>query len=118
MDAGAFLNYATALLEMRLHRMTSHSPVLKALAQLFARSQAGRKDRGQIDFQPELKAVLRAAGSEDGEAREQALKELSEAEASGLLQLERHRRDPFFFQAEDGIRDVAVTGVQTCALPI
>src|SRR5256884_754817 len=26
--------------------------------------------------------------------------------------------DSFFFQAEDGIRDVAVTGVQTCALPI
>jgi len=24
----------------------------------------------------------------------------------------------FFFQAEDGIRDVALTGVQTCALPI
>src|SRR5687768_18327576 len=24
----------------------------------------------------------------------------------------------FFFQAEDGIRDVGVTGVQTCALPI
>src|SRR2546429_139172 len=24
----------------------------------------------------------------------------------------------FFFQAEDDIRDVAVTGVQTCALPI
>src|SRR4030081_1864760 len=24
----------------------------------------------------------------------------------------------FFFQAEDGIRDPAVTGVQTCALPI
>src|SRR2546422_6211950 len=34
-----------------------------------------------------------------------------------------HGTDPhclyfFFFQAEDGIRDVAVTGVQTCALPI
>src|SRR5947209_17340806 len=27
----------------------------------------------------------------------------------------RHR---FFFQAEDGIRDIGVTGVQTCALPI
>src|SRR2546429_5781020 len=27
-------------------------------------------------------------------------------------------RSLFFFQAEDGIRDVAVTGVQTCALPI
>src|SRR5437762_9448554 len=26
--------------------------------------------------------------------------------------------DFFFFQAEDGIRDTSVTGVQTCALPI
>src|SRR5256886_10659742 len=31
----------------------------------------------------------------------------------------RHRlRFHFFFQAEDGIRDLTVTGVQTCALPI
>src|SRR5256886_10255671 len=35
-----------------------------------------------------------------------------------------HERSPlratlrFFFQAEDGIRDLTVTGVQTCALPI
>src|SRR5256884_2578340 len=29
-----------------------------------------------------------------------------------------HIHPDFFFQAEDGIRDVAVTGVQTCALPI
>src|SRR2546430_9048266 len=28
------------------------------------------------------------------------------------------RRFLFFFQAEDGIRDLTVTGVQTCALPI
>src|SRR2546430_226014 len=28
------------------------------------------------------------------------------------------RRAIFFFQAEDGIRDLTVTGVQTCALPI
>src|SRR5882762_547106 len=27
-------------------------------------------------------------------------------------------RSVFFFQAEDGIRDSSVTGVQTCALPI
>src|SRR2546430_13689138 len=26
--------------------------------------------------------------------------------------------DSLFFQAEDGIRDLTVTGVQTCALPI
>src|SRR2546429_3875935 len=31
---------------------------------------------------------------------------------------DRSARWYFFFQAEDGIRDVAVTGVQTCALPI
>src|SRR6266853_3088325 len=29
-----------------------------------------------------------------------------------------HRHLCFFFQAEDGIRDLTVTGVQTCALPI
>src|SRR5207248_6786652 len=29
-----------------------------------------------------------------------------------------HQSDFFFFQAEDGIRDRTVTGVQTCALPI
>src|SRR5256885_13081935 len=28
------------------------------------------------------------------------------------------RQSVFFFQAEDGIRDYKVTGVQTCALPI
>src|SRR5205823_7339699 len=30
----------------------------------------------------------------------------------------RHEKFLFFFQAEDGIRDKLVTGVQTCALPI
>src|SRR3989442_4617080 len=29
-----------------------------------------------------------------------------------------HTVGVFFFQAEDGIRDADVTGVQTCALPI
>src|SRR5207245_5206375 len=30
----------------------------------------------------------------------------------------RSSAQTFFFQAEDGIRDATVTGVQTCALPI
>src|SRR5688572_32226042 len=42
------------------------------------------------------------------------------------IKAERKKRDEieagksyfFFFQAEDGIRDLTVTGVQTCALPI
>src|SRR4051795_3678314 len=32
--------------------------------------------------------------------------------------LTHEKRDLCFFQAEDGIRDESVTGVQTCALPI
>src|SRR2546429_5813631 len=36
----------------------------------------------------------------------------------GALFANVFRAQHFFFQAEDGIRDVAVTGVQTCALPI
>src|SRR5256885_9217525 len=34
------------------------------------------------------------------------------------MQAECHGCYFFFFQAEDGIRDYKVTGVQTCALPI
>src|SRR2546421_8679037 len=37
---------------------------------------------------------------------------------SGLLWVWLDRMFFFFFQAEDGIRDLIVTGVQTCALPI
>src|SRR5256885_11421007 len=32
--------------------------------------------------------------------------------------MNREQLEVFFFQAEDGIRDYKVTGVQTCALPI
>src|SRR2546429_4769010 len=34
------------------------------------------------------------------------------------LSIEESSRGGFIYQAEDVIRDVAVTGVQTCALPI
>src|SRR3712207_6888100 len=37
---------------------------------------------------------------------------------SHILQVEHGAQQVFFFQAEDGIRDIGVTGVQTCALPI
>src|SRR5687768_17952318 len=48
-------------------------------------------------------------------ARYEWLRELG-FDIHSLVQV--HRVVFFFFQAEDGIRDVAVTGVQTCALPI
>src|SRR5256885_12948735 len=37
---------------------------------------------------------------------------------SGVAWFHTSQRRCFFFQAEDGIRDYKVTGVQTCALPI
>src|SRR5688572_30951129 len=35
-----------------------------------------------------------------------------------LLLVRKSKSSSFYFQAEDGIRDLTVTGVQTCALPI
>src|SRR5437764_11915059 len=40
------------------------------------------------------------------------------ANASDPIRQADHFLSVFFFQAEDGIRDTSVTGVQTCALPI
>src|SRR2546421_404313 len=52
-----------------------------------------------------------------------ATKEIQYLNAKGALTYTDIAGDPvlygiFFFQAEDGIRDLIVTGVQTCALPI
>src|SRR2546430_4296100 len=48
-------------------------------------------------------------GSELALAKATALSSSSSADSASTF---------FFFQAEDGIRDLTVTGVQTCALPI
>src|SRR3989475_9356217 len=42
----------------------------------------------------------------------------SSASSSSMCSAELGSVVFFFFQAEDGIRDLTVTGVQTCALPI
>src|SRR5437763_1630560 len=47
------------------------------------------------------------------EARQRVLEAWTERSRILLARIE-----VFFFQAEDGIRDTSVTGVQTCALPI
>src|SRR5256885_3909468 len=39
-------------------------------------------------------------------------------QGQGSIALYPRLKKSFFFQAEDGIRDYKVTGVQTCALPI
>src|SRR5260221_3440599 len=43
---------------------------------------------------------------------------MQEASNASLARAHIDARAVFFFQAEDGIRDHCVTGVQTCALPI
>src|SRR6201994_5085964 len=50
-------------------------------------------------------ALIAAGGVEEG---------VDDLEEKGLI----YHGLLFFFQAEDGIRDYKVTGVQTCALPI
>src|SRR5256885_3559666 len=53
------------------------------------------------------------------EAGSTAAQELAFTLADGFAYVEAAvERGLFFFQAEDGIRDYKVTGVQTCALPI
>src|ERR1022692_3064026 len=47
-----------------------------------------------------------------------ALLTLLAARCGELVQVPPEPTAGFFFQAEDGIRDCKVTGVQTCALPI
>src|SRR5256885_657831 len=56
-------------------------------------------------------ALLENAGDCEGKEDEAAI-------CDSRLRREGHRVFFFFFQAEDGIRDYKVTGVQTCALPI
>src|SRR5256886_7438805 len=47
-----------------------------------------------------------------------SLKMRAEAPLSTFVCASKPGRECFFFQAGDGIRDLTVTGVQTCALPI
>src|SRR6266496_1973203 len=66
-------------------------------------------DPGDEDTGPERRAYQRLAQ----EHREIGARLLVLGE-----EMAGYRDLPFFFQAEDGIRDLYVTGVQTCALPI
>src|SRR4051794_27312325 len=75
--------------------MRADSPILRALAELYESSAAGRHGGGKLDVQPLLEDLLAAASCAEGEARELAERDLRAAAAAGLLTLEpTHRRDP------------------------
>src|SRR6266498_1700698 len=60
-----------------------------------------------------MKKKKRHGKTESFPANAVLLDDLANARGRGVVHLRG-----FFFQAEDGIRDADVTGVQTCALPI
>jgi hypothetical protein len=72
--------------------MNSNSPVLRALARLYAESKVGRTGEGQRDFLVDLKKLLAAGGCMDGDDRETAIRQLREQDGK-LLKLEGPRRD-------------------------
>ena len=72
--------------------MKAGSPVLRALARLYGESRAGRTGAGQRDFLVDFKKLLAAAGCEDGDDRETAIRQLRELDGK-LLRLEGPRRD-------------------------
>src|SRR2546430_7158381 len=63
--------------------------------------------QGTVDYAPDGVTTFTLSGTSS---------HLGEFQAYGEIDLAP--TDDVFFQAEDGIRDLTVTGVQTCALPI
>src|SRR5690349_8088148 len=80
-----------------------------------------RDEKGQADARADAEGPgINRQGGSDRRIRRRAGE--SHHERSTRRQKGRDRSflavRSFFFQAEDGIRDLYVTGVQTCALPI
>src|SRR2546429_549468 len=80
-----------------------------------------RKVSGEVDLVHQQTQNQRYGSSHTGATAQDISNVVTDA-ASGVVDMfhgiDKAVADTFFFQAEDGIRDVAVTGVQTCALPI
>src|SRR2546421_7771715 len=79
-----------------------------------ARRYFRRKMRTWGEERDAAVAALRAAGIATAALDADVLL----AHVLGVTKEMLYAHPDFFFQAEDGIRDLIVTGVQTCALPI
>src|SRR2546429_6091309 len=82
---------------------------LEGLAEVISLIAIKYVESGQLDVAVDLAETIN-----DSYQRDQAHAAL----AAKCIEVDAPDYADFFFQAEDGIRDVAVTGVQTCALPI
>src|SRR5579884_2566737 len=72
--------------------------ILRALAQKYERTQAGRTGKGQRDLLLDYEGFLRESGCADGENRQIAEKVLADAANEGVLTLKTHRRDSKLIQ--------------------
>src|SRR6266576_4641857 len=104
------------------------------LEQYIEQLQAGRVAHPPAELTPSqaniyrMAALFRSASPEASEPRPEFAADLQARLEQELQQRPRPASQPqsaqrkkeqiFFFQAEDGIRVLYVTGVQTCALPI
>lgn len=70
------------------------STVLRELARRYEKTRAGRTGSGQRDLLVDYEELLQSAGCKDGDSRVIAERELRDAQASGILYLESHARDP------------------------
>src|SRR5688572_287358 len=82
-----------------------------------ARRVTGAVGTGQVDHLQLVPLVGRVVDVAGARGRG-GLLHLRRGGPGGRRVQGRSRGGVFFFQAEDGIRDLTVTGVQTCALPI
>jgi len=69
------------------------APVLRAIARLYRETPAGLTGKGR-GLLADYESVLEKAGARRSEARQAAEGVLLAAEARGVLELERHKRDP------------------------
>jgi hypothetical protein len=74
------------------------SSILHSLAQAYERTQAARTGEGERDLLLDYEEFLRQSGCANGERRAAAEQALLSAERTGLIQLERHKRDSRLIQ--------------------
>src|SRR5260370_1444936 len=107
---------------MRLNRVSGEIKVLEADCKLpkellydYCKMYAGEAEEWDLEEEAVRRDHHHKVQDKDGESFWDDILAFLHL---GKLPEARLESDHFFFQAEDGIRDSSVTGVQTCALPI
>src|SRR2546421_9500368 len=95
------------------NRVVMEETLDAGLAQLFGGPGAATRAPVRVSETPGAGSAVSARAADLARRANESFRRAVEAQRAGDW-----ARYGFFFQAEDGIRDLIVTGVQTCALPI